>query len=130
MKVSTTVPLDFAFAKNVQEILLDTGVAEATVTRKPELTKIAAADMMGHLIHKVAPVYPPSARKNKVEGTVVLHATIGSNGRISELTVISGPREFFESAIGAVQQWRYRPYVVNGAASDVTTEIQVKYELH
>jgi protein TonB len=130
VKVSTTVLLDFALAKNVQEILLDAAAPQAERGTSLDPTTISAADMMSRLVHKVAPVYPSSAKRNHVEGTVVLQATVGSNGRISKLTVMSGPSELFESAIGAVQQWRYRPFVVNGEVSDVITEIQLSYELH
>jgi TonB family protein len=131
VKVSTTVPVDFAFAINVQEILVDVGAPQpSSGTTDPQPATIPGEVMMARLIHKVAPVYPSSARKNHIEGTVVLQAMVGNDGRISNLTVISGPREFLESAIGAVQQWRYRPFAVNGGASQVTTEIQLKYELH
>jgi periplasmic protein TonB len=34
-----------------------------------------------------------------------------------------------ESALGAVQQWRYRPYIVNGEAVEVMTGIDVNYQL-
>ena len=34
-----------------------------------------------------------------------------------------------ESALGAVQQWRYRPYIVNGEAVEVMTVIDVNYQL-
>jgi TonB family protein len=77
------------------------------------------------LVHRVAPVYPSSARANHTEGTVVLRATISTKGRISALIILSGPREFVESALGAVQQWRYRPYIVNGEPFEGMTEIDV-----
>jgi protein TonB len=51
------------------------------------------------------------------------------SGRIKKLIPVSGPRELIEPSIGAVQQWRYRSYVVNGKPVKVTTEIQVNYEL-
>jgi outer membrane biosynthesis protein TonB len=45
------------------------------------------------LVHKVAPVYPSSARANHTEGTVVLQATISKKGRIRALNILSSPRE-------------------------------------
>jgi outer membrane biosynthesis protein TonB len=35
-----------------------------------------------------------------------------------------------ESALGAVQQWRYLPYIVNGEPVEVMTEIDVNYQLN
>jgi TonB family protein len=85
--------------------------------------------MAGRLVHKVTPVYPASARANHLQGTVVLQAAINEQGRISELKVVSGPTEFVETSIGAVQQSRYRPYVLNGEPVAVTTQIQLPYQL-
>jgi TonB family protein len=74
-------------------------------------------------VHRVAPVYPSSARANHMEGTVVLQATISTKGRIRALNILCGPREFMESARGASQQWRYRPYIVNGEPVEVMTRL-------
>jgi len=65
-----------------------------------------------------------------MEGTVVLQATISKKGRIRALNVLSGAREFMEATLGAVQQWRYRPYIVNGEPVEVMTEIEVNYQLN
>jgi TonB family protein len=86
---------------------------------------LALTVVTARLVHKVAPVYPSSARANHTEGTVVLQATISKKGRIRALNILSSPREFVESALGAVQQWRYRPYIVNGEPVEVITEIDV-----
>jgi TonB family protein len=83
----------------------------------------------GWLIHKVQPIYPEAARQNRIQGTVLLRAIIGKDGRISELTLISGPKELVGAAIGAVQQWRYTPYVSNGDAVEVQTQITVNFQL-
>ena len=129
VKVSTLLPLDFAFGQNVQDILLDTSPPpESGVSISGPVT-LASGLMTSRLVHKVVPVYPSSAISKQVEGKVVLRALIGKKGRIRGLTVISGPREFFASALGAVQQWRYRPYLANGSPVEVTTDIELNYQL-
>ena len=128
IKVSTRVPLDFAFARNVQEIMLDSNGSSARAPSASSLITLPAGLMTGRLVHKVAPVYPAWARANHVAGTVVLRAWISMAGRIKSLIPVSGPRELIEPSLGAVQQWRYRPYVVDGKPVEVTTEIQVNYE--
>jgi TonB family protein len=129
VKVSTLLPLDFAFSENVQDMLLDANPLTATDTSPSQSIKLAPGLVTARLVHKVAPVYPSSARANHMEGTVVLQATISRKGRIRALHILSGPREFMESALGAVQQWRYRPYIVNGEAVEVMTEIDVTFQL-
>jgi len=83
----------------------------------------------GNRITFVAPVYPPDAKAAKLSGTVVLHAVIGKDGTIRELTVLSGPNQFRESALSAVKQWTYRPYLLNGNPVEVDTNITVNYAL-
>jgi protein TonB len=77
----------------------------------------------------VQPVYPPEARQDRIQGTVILHAIISKEGRIADLRLISGPKELAPAAIGAVQQWRYRPYLLMGSPVEVDTEIQVNFRL-
>jgi len=122
-KISTKVPFDFAFNGNVSD---KTPAEPPGASRQ---TNVPASTMRGLLLHKVQPVYPESARRNYIQGTVLLHAVITKEGRISELTPISGPKELIPAAIGAVQQWRYRPYVVNDEPVEVQTEITVNFQL-
>ena len=60
---------------------------------------------------------------------MVLQAVIGKDGRIKGLHPISGPKELLDSAVGAVQQWRYRPYIFNGQPVEVETTINVNFTL-
>jgi TonB family protein len=85
--------------------------------------------MKGLIIHKVPPEYPESAKENNIQGTVVLRAVIGADGRIAELNPISGPAELIPPTISAVKQWEYRPYVLSGKPSEVETQITVNFTL-
>ena len=50
------------------------------------------------------------ARKSGVEGTVVLDAQIGANGRVEDVQVLRGlPLGLSEAAAEAVRRWQYRP---------------------
>jgi TonB family protein len=83
----------------------------------------------GKLIHKVQPEYPPEARNARIEGTVVLQATIAKDGTIWELHTISGPKELIPAAVKAVEQWRYQPYLLDGQPVAVETATQVNFRL-
>jgi TonB family protein len=89
--------------------------------------KVEAAVMAGNVESRVTPVYPPDAKKKKIQGSVVLHALIGKDGKIDNLTVISGPKELQGSAIDAVSKWVYKPYLLNGDPTEVETTITVTY---
>ena len=81
------------------------------------------------LISKVNPVYPIDAKKAKIQGTVQLEALIGKDGVPMRLKVQEGPKELQQSALDAVRQWRYEPYLLNGNPTEVETTIIVIYEL-
>jgi protein TonB len=83
----------------------------------------------GNIIYRVQPSYPPIARQARVQGPVELRAIISKAGTIENLIVISGPPMLSRSAIEAVRQWRYRPYLLNNEPIEVETEITVNFVL-
>jgi protein TonB len=83
----------------------------------------------GMAISKPSPAYPAIARAARVEGTVVLQATISKTGTIENLRVLSGSPMLQQAALNAVQQWRYRPYLLNGDPVEVETTINVIFSL-
>ena len=83
----------------------------------------------GSLIRRVQPMYPQMARNVRVQGPVVLAAVIGKDGTIENLRLMSGHPMLVPAAIAAVSQWRYRPYILNGEAIEVETQITVNFIL-
>ena len=92
-------------------------------------TRISAGVMAGQIVSRVQPVYPPEAKAAGIEGAVVLHAIIGADGIVQQLDVISGPEELQASAVNAVKQWVYKPFLLNGQPQEVETTITVTYSL-
>jgi protein TonB len=84
--------------------------------------------MEGRIVHRVDPVYPPEAELNRIRGDVLLQATIGKEGRIHDVKVVSGPKELIDAAVGAVEQWRYRPFLVKGEPVEVKTTIKIRFQ--
>jgi len=80
------------------------------------------------LVHRVEPVYPRIAVLTNLQGEVRLHAIIAKDGTIQSLSVSSGSPLLSQSALDAVRQWRYRPYVLNGQAVEVETFITVNFK--
>jgi protein TonB len=83
----------------------------------------------GNLIRRVPPGYPALARSARVQGTVVLQAVISKDGSIENLRLISGHPMLAPAALKAVQQWRYRPYILNNEPVEVETQITVNFSL-
>jgi protein TonB len=85
--------------------------------------------MVANLVSKVTPVYPEDAKKARVSGSVILDATIGKDGTVENLKVLSGPAPLQQSALDSVRQWKYKPYLLNGDPVEVETKITVVYSL-
>jgi periplasmic protein TonB len=95
----------------------------------PDRVRVSSGVASGNLINKVQPQYPPIARTNRIAGTVVLHALISKAGSIENLQVVSGHPMLTQSALEAVRQWKYKPYLLNGEPVEVETTIQVNFNL-
>jgi len=95
----------------------------------PPRARISQGVMQGYLVQRVQPDYPPLARQARVQGTVVLAATISEQGRIENLQVTSGPPMLVAAAIEAVRRWRYRPFLLNGEPVEVSTSITIVFSL-
>lgn len=89
----------------------------------------SSSDLAGMLLQKVLPVYPAAARRQGVQGQVVLKAVIGKDGTIAELRPLQGPQELTAAAMDAVQHWRFRPYQLKGKPVEVETDIRLNFQL-
>jgi TonB family protein len=96
---------------------------------KPRRARVSAGVAQGLLIHGVAPLYPPLARAARIQGMVVLRAVIGKDGSVQSVKVMSGHPMLEQAAVDAVMQWSYHPYLQNGEAVEMETEIAVKFIL-
>lgn len=116
---------------NVPKELIGNGPASTNV--KPSGPKRIISQLAeGQLLNRVEPVYPHIAAISGIQGQVKLHAIIGRDGRIQSLSAVSGHPLLVRAALEAVEQWRYRPYVLNGEAVEVETLITVNFnkEIH
>ena len=76
-------------------------------------------------LSRIEPEYPVEAYRRREEGTVLVGATVGANGRASDVKVVrrSGSRDLDDAAVAAVRQWTFEPAVRDGRM--VTAEVQV-----
>jgi protein TonB len=95
----------------------------------PQKLKISQGVSQGLLIKSVEPVYPPLARQMRIQGAVELLASIGKDGSITSVKLISGDAVLSHAAIDAVKQWKYKPYYLNDQPVAIQTQITVKFKL-
>jgi TonB family protein len=105
------------------------GNAGSSGAAAPTKVKISAGMAASMLIERTPPSYPPIAEAARVQGTVVLRATISKEGTIKNLEVVSGPAMLQQASLDAVRAWRYRPYLLNNEPVEVETTINVIFTL-
>jgi protein TonB len=116
-----TIPEDAAPSKSVK--------AEPVKPLPSMPITVSTGVQAAKLIFGPKPAYPSLARTARMQGTVRLKAVISADGTMKNLQVISGPPLLRKAAIEAVSQWRYQPTILNGAAVEVLTEIDVNFVL-
>ena len=81
------------------------------------------------LLKKVDPDYPPQALSQRLEGPVVLQASVGTDGSIRDLKLVRGYFLLGRAAFEAVKQWRFKPYSQNGKAINFQTYITINFRV-
>jgi TonB family protein len=138
------LPRELVFLDGPRKILSATvdavtGLAadDAALTPPPDIAvsdekkvNVSGAVAQGMLLKKQYPIYPQDAKDAHVSGRVILQATIGTDGAIHDLHVISAPwPSLAASALWCVSHWQYKPYLLNGEPVEVETTINVIYTL-
>ena len=80
-------------------------------------------------IQHISPVYPPDAQTARVQGVVILEATVSSTGEVTDVEVLRSAPLLDEAAVAAVRQWRYEPTLVDGVAVPVLMTVTVNFQL-
>ena len=78
-------------------------------------------------IKDVAPVYPRIAQTAGVTGTVTIEATIGTDGKVSDATVVQSIPLLDQAALDAVRQWEYLPTMLNGVPVPIVITVKVNF---
>jgi TonB family protein len=83
----------------------------------------------GTLLYRVEPEYPKDARRQGIEGSVVLDVHIGGDGAVQNAQLVSGPAQLAQPSISAVKQWRFQPRRVSGRAVPMQTRVTLNFKL-
>jgi TonB family protein len=85
--------------------------------------KVSGGEPEQHLM----PDYPPRALQRNIQGTVVLKALVGKDGRVRNVQVLSGPPVLASAVLEAVRAWRYRPFYRNGEPVEFETQVAIEF---
>jgi TonB family protein len=80
------------------------------------------------LTRSVPPVYPAIAKARSITGTVIVQATVGKDGKATNLQFISGPPIFKDAAFDAVRQYQFKPAKLNGQPIEQVTQVKLIFK--
>lgn len=82
------------------------------------------------LLKEVRPEFTEEARRQGIEGDVVLEIVVRADGTVGEVRVVQGlGGGLNRNAIQAVKQWRFSPARRHGTPVDVMVEVAVAFKL-
>ena len=97
--------------------------------RTPGRIRVGGNVQMCNLIAKVEPVYPELARQARIQGTVRFLVIIAADGRLRSTQLVSGHPLLVQAALDAIQQWVWRPTLLNGKPVEVVTTVDLNFSL-
>jgi protein TonB len=80
-------------------------------------------------IKDVKPTYPAIAQSARVQGIVIIEATIGPTGKVTDAKVLRSQPLLDQAALAAVRQWEFTPTLLNGVPVPVIMTVTVQFTL-
>ena len=77
----------------------------------------------------VPPQYPPIAQSARVQGVVIIEATISTTGKVQDARVLRSIPLLDAAALDAVRQWEFSPTLLNGVPVPVIMTVTVQFTL-
>ncbi len=96
-----------------------------------DIVALSLVDTPPILIKRVQPKYPPSAKSQGIEDSVMLNALISEKGKVEKTVIIKGDKAkygFNEASENAVRQWRFKPAVKDGIKVKVWKPIMIVFK--
>jgi len=93
------------------------------------LFSIAEQVKQPELLSRIPPHYPPLAKRQRVEGDVVVNFVVGKSGNVSDLNIVSGPMMLRQAAISALRTWKYKPAQLDGQPTAMNMQVTFSFHL-
>jgi protein TonB len=96
----------------------------------PKPVRVGGHIVAPRMIHRAAPQYPRVARDGRVQGVVILEATVSAQGRVQSVRVLRANPLLQDAAVRAVKEWRYEPLLLNGTPTPFVLTVTVSFSLN
>jgi protein TonB len=101
------------------------------VSRPQNRFDISQVDTMPEVISRINPIYPYKARQKGINGMVVLKFLVTGEGRVAQVSVeqANPPGVFDAAAIQAVNQWRFKPGILDREPVATWITVPLKFQI-
>jgi len=108
----------------------DIVVAPPSEDEMPKFGEYVYVEELPEAVTRVAPQYPDIAREAGVDGTVLVQALVGKDGKVHDVRVQKSIPMLDAAAIAAVKAWVFKPALSNNKPVAVWVAVPVKFSLH
>jgi len=105
-------------------------VAPPSEEELPQFGEYVYVEELPEAITKVPPTYPDMAREANVDGTVMVQALVGKDGRVKDVRVVKSIPMLDQSAMDAVKRWVFKPALSNNKPVAVWVAVPVRFTLN
>ena len=85
---------------------------------------------MPTVVREVKADYPESAKKERVQGNVMLGVVVKKDGTVGDVTVKKPLHpELDEEAVKAMKKWEFRPGTKDEKAADIAVDVEMTFNL-
>jgi len=109
-------------------LLVTTSVFAA---QEPQVSRPGNGVSAPRLVKEVKPNYPEAARRDKIQGTVLLSTVVLDDGTVGDVKVVRSlgdPKHGFDAeAIKAAKQWIFTPGLKDGKPVPVQVSIELYF---
>jgi protein TonB len=111
------------------------GVVGGDLSAPPPPPPLAPVRVGGHIqapkkIRDKRPVYPTIAQNARVQGVVIIEATIGPTGDVVDAKVLRSVKLLDNAALEAVREWKFTPTLLNGQPTTIIMSVTVNFTLN
>jgi len=101
---------------------------ETSPATNPSATSSATGDSTRlEPIETPKAVYPLKAAQQGIQGQVWVKLLISEGGEVEDVDVISGEPILAKAAVDAVKKWKFKPFIKNGKAAEVSTKVPINF---
>jgi TonB family protein len=113
--------------RNLSQGTGQTGQAE----QRRDNAEPALADSRPTILYREAAIYTDEAKRNGLEGKVILDVLVAADGNITDVRIFSGlPDGLTESAIEAAKKVRFKPATRDGKPVSVREKMEIDFTLY